>query len=156
LVTAGNAYFNARQNAKAREMFSQAIELYRQRADKTNEMRTMIRVGYTFESDKDYAQALAEFQTALNLARELNAPNVPELLDKMGENHRLVGEYQKALEAHREALAIYQAQNKTDAVKRTQGYIDRLAPDLEKAKGAPAPSPDPTPTPSPTPPRAAL
>ncbi len=140
--------------AKAREGFQKAVEIYRILGDGKNELRALWAIASTYENENNYALAVEAFNLALAVARIASPSDVPHLLNNIGNRQRQLGEYEKALVAHQEALSLFQAQANAALVKATQTYIEQAGIESEKAKEKAAVAPPPTPLPivSPTPP----
>ena len=133
-VMAGRNYTAAHKNTQARTMFDQALALYRNLGDKSQEIYVLRYVGYSYDDEQAWPKVVETLQAALALAREQSGKDVPLLLNLVGTAYRQMGELERALAAHQEALEIFQNNKDAFYEKQTQSYIEQVKAAMEKAK----------------------
>ena len=95
----------------------EALELFRDLADKFGEGATWDSVGCARHHLGQHAEAAACFQRALGLFRKLDARYTQaEILGHLGDAQRASGQLQAAADAYRQALAILDELHHPDAV----------------------------------------
>lgn len=138
--TAAKTRLAMRNFAEARLLFTQALEVTKSTSDSKNEIDLLSWVARTFESEANYASALETYQTALALARPDSPALAVELLNNIGVNHLRLGDYDKAMTAHQEALDLAQAQNNKTGINVSQSYLEQVRRAKEKAAAVTPPS----------------
>ncbi len=114
LSSIGQIYHSLGQDAKAVSSYDQAIAIFKQTGDKTNEGITLSKIGLSYQSLGQYAKALKLYQQALAIFKQVSDKS-PNSLARNGEGitltyigglYKSLGEYPKALRFLQQGLAI--------------------------------------------------
>ncbi|MFL6289505.1 MAG: tetratricopeptide repeat protein, partial [Thermoanaerobaculia bacterium] len=93
-----------------------APEKWRALRDRLQEGRALTRLGKALEASGQRPDALAAYEEALSLQRELNdREGLAETLDKRGRTLSLLGDGQRALEALQESFGLWQELHRLDS-----------------------------------------
>jgi len=110
----------------ARTHCQAALALHRQHHD-SGEAGTLDSLGYIAYHTGQNAQALDYYQQALALRREYgNSYLEADTLVSLGRTHAALGDHEQARAAWRQALQLYQTQQRTADMDRAQWHLDEL------------------------------
>ncbi len=106
----GQAYETLGDFERARGDYERSLEAARAAVDRQVEWRSMMAIGFLW-TGHDYQQAGAWFRRACDLAEELAEPTLrAQSLNRLGNWLLNTGRIQEALEAHQEALHLFEMQ----------------------------------------------
>ncbi|WP_051502891.1 CHAT domain-containing protein [[Scytonema hofmanni] UTEX B 1581] len=110
----GQTYHSLGQDKKAVSSYEQAIAIFKQTGDKTNEGITLSNIGLSYHSLGQYSKALKFYQQGLAILKQVGDKS-PDSLARNGEGttltyigglYKSLGEYPKALRFLEQGLAI--------------------------------------------------
>ena len=110
----GQTYHKLGQDTKAVSSYEQAIAIFKQTGDKTNEGITLSNIGLSYQSLGQYSKALKFYQQGLAIFKQVGNKS-PDSLARNGEGttltyigglYKSLGEYPKALRFLEQGLAI--------------------------------------------------
>jgi DNA-binding CsgD family transcriptional regulator len=120
----GQAYETLGEFERARSDYEQALQAAHDAADGAMEWQSVIDLGFLW-AGRDYAQAGAWFHRAIELAERLGNTRLrAQSLNRLGNWLVNTGQVPEGLQAHEEALALFQMQQDTQGMAET---LDLLA-----------------------------
>ena len=119
LLNIGDIYLSASQPDKASENYSKALDLGIQVKEKSITIYSLSGIGKTYFAKKDYSQAIAYFQRALQNCDSLgSSPDKGKTLCELANSYLYSGDYDKAMECAQSALQLGEHFNQHDQVQK--------------------------------------
>jgi CHAT domain-containing protein len=113
LTALGLSYSFSRNETQAIQLHQQAIEIFRSIGDRYSEAVALIALGQVWENRSEYPIALTNYQTALRLSQDIGALDViVGATFKVAKVHRLIGDFDQALEYLQRCLSLARAAKK--------------------------------------------
>jgi DNA-binding SARP family transcriptional activator/tetratricopeptide (TPR) repeat protein len=113
-------------HARAHSSCMAALALTRTHHDRDGEAATLDSLGYIAQRTGCHDEAIDYYQQARTLLRHLgNTYAQPSTLDRLGRSYEVAGRRDEARAAWREALRLYQAQQRYDAADLILEQLDR-------------------------------
>jgi tetratricopeptide (TPR) repeat protein len=118
LIKEGRTLLEAGQFPAALQKFEAALPLYRAAKSRNREADCQMLIAVTKERLADYKGAINAYQASLTIWSEIGNQFMEAIArNKMGSIHYHLGEYDRALESHRQALAADESSNEQSFIE---------------------------------------